>query len=110
MRLLNIPAIALGIVSPLMAQQPDRPPDSTEALCQKFSRPKPAGTLRVPIAGAGSSHNFPRYYTGTDSETLKAEEGVETAATLNAAEAIELMPQADVMVFSGSHEQFGRDN
>jgi uncharacterized protein len=110
MRFLTLPAIALGLASPLSAQDSELPADSTAALGQKFEEPKPAGVLRVLIVGAGSSHHFPKYYIGTDSETLKAEKDIHTAATLNAAEAIELMPQADVLVFSGNHEQFGRGN
>ena len=109
-RLLCLPALIIGLAAPLGAQPKELPADSTEALGQKFAEPKPADTLRVLIVGAGSSHHFPRYFIGTDSETLKAEKGIDTAATLNAAEAIALMPQADVLVFSGNHEQFGRGN
>ena len=110
MRLLSLPSIILGLTGPLTAQPKELPADSTEALGQKFAEPRPVDTLRVLIVGAGSSHNFPKYYIGTDSETLKAVKGIDTAATLNAAEALELMPQADVLVFSGNHEQFGRGN
>jgi hypothetical protein len=86
----------------------DQPADSTEALGQKFSDTRTEGVLRVLIVGAGSSHDFPRYFIGTDSKTLGAEKNIETAATLNGDEALRLLPEADVLVFSGNHERFGR--
>ncbi|MGN6553951.1 MAG: PVC-type heme-binding CxxCH protein [Verrucomicrobiota bacterium] len=82
-------------------------PRSTLAMGQKFAEPKPANTLRVLLVGAGSSHDFPRFFLGTDSEILRAGGGIETAATPNLEEALALLPQADVLVFSGNHAQFG---
>ncbi len=74
---------------------------------QKFSEPKLANTLRVVLVGAGSSHDFPRFFLGTDAEILRAAGGIETAATPNLDEALTLLPQADVLVLSGNHRQFG---
>ncbi len=74
---------------------------------QKFSDPKPANTLRVLLVGAGSSHDFPRFFLGADAETLRAAGGIEIAATPNLDEALTLLPQADVLVLSGNHRQFG---
>lgn len=59
------------------------------------------------IAGAGSSHDFPRFFLRQDTATLKAAGGIDTAATPNMLEALALLPQADVLVFSGNHPQFG---
>lgn len=82
--------------------------DTTEPMGQKFADPKPAKTLRVLLAGAGSSHDFPKYFLGADAETLRKAGGLDVAATPNHDEALELLPQADVLVFSGNHEQWGR--
>ncbi len=106
-RLVFLPLACLGLATALAVDLKDLRPDSTEALGQKFPDKKSEGTLRVLIVGAGSSHNFPKYFIGTDSETLSAQPGIETAGTLNAAEAIELLPQADVLVFSGNDGSFG---
>jgi uncharacterized protein len=90
---------------PLAAQAPD----STEPMGQKFAEPKPAKTLRVLLVGSGSSHDFPKFFLGTDSVTLKAVPNTDVAATPNLEEALALMEQADVMVFSGNHEQYGKE-
>jgi hypothetical protein len=82
-------------------------PDTTEAMGQKFANPKPASTLRVLLVGAGTSHDFPKYFLGTDAETLKAAGGIDIAATPNLEEALDLLKQADVLVFSGNHDQWG---
>jgi type 1 glutamine amidotransferase len=84
-------------------------PDSTAAMGQKFAEPKPAKTLRVLLVGSGSSHDFPKYFLGTDGVTLKAAAGMDVAATPNLEEALALLPQADVLVFSGNHDQYGKD-
>ena len=86
----------------------DLPADSTERLGQKFVEPrKEDGTVRVLIAGSGSSHHFPRDFILADSETLAADPKLNVVATLNAAEALELLPEADVLAFSGNHESWG---
>jgi type 1 glutamine amidotransferase len=82
------------------------PPDSTEAMGQSFAEPRPAGHLRVLLVGAGSSHDFPKYFLGADAATLRAAGNLDVAATPNLAEALALLPQADVLVFSGNHPQF----
>lgn len=84
-------------------------PDSTEAMGQKFAEPKPAKTLRVLLLGAGTSHDFPKLFLGSDAVTLKAVGGMDIAATPNLEEALDLLPKADVLVFSGNHDQFGKD-
>ncbi|WP_193214329.1 ThuA domain-containing protein [Luteolibacter marinus] len=97
---------AIALV-PALAQA--LPPDTTEPMGQSFAEPKPAKSLRVAIVGSGSSHDFPKYFLGTDSETLKAAGDIDVAATPNLAEALKLMEQADVLVFSGNHNQYGSD-
>lgn len=98
-------AILPLLSQPLMAL----PPDSIEPMGQKFASPKPAKTLRVLLVGSGSSHDFPKYFLGTDAETLKAAGGIDVAATPNLKEALALMTEADVLVFSGNHDQYGTD-
>ena len=58
------------------------------------------------FAGAGSSHNFPAFFLGTDALTAKAA-GYDVASTPNLKETLALLPQADLFVFSGNHGQFG---
>ena len=80
-------------------------PKTTHAYDQLFG-PRKAGQLRVLFAGAGSSHNFPAFFLGTDAQTAKAA-GYDVAATPNLKETLALLPQADLFVFSGNHGQFG---
>lgn len=84
-------------------------PDSTEAMGQKFAEPKPAKALRVLLVGSGSSHDFPKHFLGTDAVTLKAADNMDIAATPNLDEALALLPLADVLVFSGNHDQYGKE-
>ncbi|MEY3895896.1 MAG: hypothetical protein RLZZ214_1416 [Verrucomicrobiota bacterium] len=86
------------------------PTDSktTDATGQKFAERTPAKPLRVLLAGAGTSHDFPRFFLGTDAVTLKATGGIDVAATPNLDETLALLPQADVLVFSGNHDQYGQ--
>jgi type 1 glutamine amidotransferase len=77
------------------------PPNATVATGQKFAETKKPGVVRVLVTGSGSSHNFPAFFLKMDSETLQAA-GFETAATLNSAEALTLLPEADVVVCSGN--------
>ena len=80
-------------------------PKTTQAFGQSFG-PRKDGQLRVLFAGAGSSHNFPAFFLGTDALTAKAA-GYDVAATPNLKETLALLPQADLFVFSGNHGQFG---
>ncbi|MGA1338521.1 MAG: PVC-type heme-binding CxxCH protein, partial [Opitutales bacterium] len=80
-------------------------PKTTQAFGQQFG-PRKAGQLRVLVAGAGSSHNFPAFFLGTDALTAKAA-GYDVAATPNLKETLALLPEADLFVFSGNHAQFG---
>ena len=82
-------------------------PRTIAPMGQKFAEPKTANTLRILLVGAGSSHDFPRFFLGADAEVLRAAGGMDTAATPNLDEALALLPQADVLVFSGNHAQFG---
>ncbi len=84
---------------------PANDPRTTAPTGQKFGARKP-GQLRVLVAGAGSSHNFPRFFLGTDGQVTKAA-GYDVAATPNLKETLELLPQADLFLFSGNHAQFG---
>ncbi len=74
---------------------------------QKFAEPKRADTLRVLLAGGGSSHDFPRFFHAMNGDTLRASGGIDTAATPNAEEATALLAQADVVVLSANHGSFG---
>ena len=80
-------------------------PKTTQAFGQAFG-PRKASQLRVLFAGAGSSHNFPAFFLGTDALTAKAA-GYDVASTPNLKETLALLPQADLFVFSGNHGQFG---
>jgi hypothetical protein len=80
-------------------------PKTTQAYRQQFG-PRKAGQLRVLVAGAGSSHNFPAFFLGTDALTAKAA-GYDVASTPNLKETLALLPQADLLLFSGNHAQFG---
>ncbi|MEO7098070.1 MAG: ThuA domain-containing protein [Luteolibacter sp.] len=104
-------AVLLGAIAfvPLLSQQlAAQAPTSTDPMGQKFTDPKPAKALRVLLVGSGSSHDFPKFFLGTDEATLKAA-GMDVAATPNLAEALALLPQADVLVFSGNHDDYGKD-
>ena len=90
---------------PLLGQ-----PDSIAPMGQKFADTKAAKTIRVLLVGSGSSHDFPTFFLGTDAVTLKAAGGMDVAATPNYDEAMALLPQADVIVFSGNHDQWGKED
>jgi putative membrane-bound dehydrogenase-like protein len=80
-------------------------PRTTQAFGQSFG-PRKSGQLRVLVAGAGSSHNFPAYFLGADALTAKAA-GYDVASTPNLKETLALLPEADLFLFSGNHGQFG---
>jgi len=82
-------------------------PESTEASGQKFTGRSVTKPLRVLIVGSGSSHDFPKHFLGTDAQTLRATGTMDVAATPNLEEALGLLPQADVLLFSGNHDQWG---
>ena len=104
----NVPgaAKAFSAVQP-KKEEPAGPdsPKTTLPTGQKFGERK-QGVLRILVAGAGSSHNFPKFFLGTDAVTIRAA-GYDVAATPNGAEALALLPQADLLVFSGNHKQYG---
>lgn len=101
---------AMAITTMFAPAAEELPANSMEALGQTFADPKPADTVRVLLAGSGSSHHFPKYFIGTDAETLRAAGGLDVAGSLNPEEAIGLLQQADVIVFSGNDGQWGRAN
>lgn len=103
------PALAALLAPFFLTTASALPPDSIEPMGQKFAEPKPADTLRVLLVGSGGSHDFPKFFLGTDSVTLKAAGGIDVAATPNLGEALALMKQADVLVFSGNHDQYGKE-
>lgn len=89
------------VASPMFAAElTDRDAHSTAPTGQTFD-------LRVLVVGSGSSHHFPRFFLAADSETLNAAGGIDAVATANMEEAVNLLPQADVLVFSGNHESYG---
>jgi putative membrane-bound dehydrogenase-like protein len=83
------------------------PADSTSETGMRFAEPKRKGGLRVLIVGAGSSHHFPRDFVVGDRATLSVIPSADVIGTMNLAEALENMPKADVLVFSGNHNQWG---
>lgn len=105
LRSLTAAACALAITAGISRAEPvdltTLPPNATVATGQKFAETKKPGVVRVLVTGSGSSHNFPAFFMKMDSETLQAA-GFETAATLNSAEALTLLPQADVVICSGN--------
>ena len=85
----------------------DEPPESIAATGLRFAEPKKKDMLRVLLVGSGSSHHFPRDFIKTDRETLAVVPLTDVIGTMNLAEALEQMPKADVLVFSGNHNQWG---
>ena len=96
-------------MAPMLCHADPKDPKSTDATGRKFAERTTSKPLRVLLAGAGTSHDFPRFFLGTDSETLVATGRIDVAATPNLAETLVLLPQADVLVFSGNHDQYGTE-
>ena len=106
------PANAPGAAKAFAAVQPKKEepagpesPRTTLPTGQKFGDRK-TGVLRVLVTGAGSSHHFPNFFLGADANVLRAA-GYDVAATPNIEEALALLPQADLLLFSGNHKQYG---
>ncbi|OYV00986.1 MAG: hypothetical protein CFE26_23375, partial [Verrucomicrobiales bacterium VVV1] len=107
------PAPPAAVVAPAkpapVKPAPEKPagasdaPNTTAPMGQKFAEPKPANTLRVLLAGAGGSHDFPKFFLGADAEILRAAGGMDIAATPHLDEALGLLPQTDVLVLSANH-------
>lgn len=83
-------------------------PQTTDATGCKFAQSTPSKLLKVLLAGAGTSHDFPKYFLGTDKETLNGTGSIDAIGTPNLDESLSLLPQADVLVFSGNHPQYGQ--
>ncbi|MEO5714425.1 MAG: ThuA domain-containing protein [Luteolibacter sp.] len=105
LKLILLSAVALVPALGLAAPQD---PESTDPTAAKFAGRTASKPLRVLLAGSGSSHDFPRFFLGTDAQTLTATGGMDVAATPNLEEVLTLLPQADVLVFSGNHDQWGK--
>ncbi len=85
----------------------DEPAESIAATGLRFLEPRRTDeSLRVLVVGAGSSHHFPRDFIAADIATL-SKTGADVIGTMNLAEALDAMPKADVLVFSGNHKQWG---
>ncbi len=108
---LALAALALAIPATALSQENQLPPDSTEPMGQSFAEMVVGADtqdLRVLLLGAGSSHDFPRFFIGGDGDTLRKAGGLDVAGTPNLAEGLALLEKADVLVFSGNHEQFAQ--
>jgi uncharacterized protein len=101
--------VLVAIFCPISLVQGEIGPASIEPMGQSFSKPRDAQMLRVLLVGSGASHHFPRDFLGTDAQTLKAASGIDVAATPNLDEALKLIKETDVLVFSGNHEQWGTE-
>lgn len=83
-------------------------PTSIAATGMHFIEPRlTSDTIRVLLVGSGSSHHFPRDFIAADAALLRNQSKTDVAGTMNLDEALRLMPQADVLVFSGNHDQWG---
>ena len=85
------------------------PPNSTAATGQKFAEPRKPDSLRVLLVGAGQAHHFPRDFIATDRETLSRIKHADVIGTMNLDEALAAIQLADVLVFSGNHDQWGSE-
>lgn len=96
-------ALHLGAAMPAADETSEMLPESGETLPAKA----PADMIRALLVGGGSSHDFETYFHTADSATFKAAGGIIPAYTSNADEAITLLANADVLVFSANHASFG---
>lgn len=83
------------------------PPTTTQPMGRQFADPQPPGTVRVLLVGAGSSHDYPRYFLTFDAQTIRSAGNFDAIGTPNLEEALQRMPAADVLVFCGNHDQYG---
>ncbi|QJE95935.1 PVC-type heme-binding CxxCH protein [Luteolibacter luteus] len=67
-----------------------------------------AGTLRVLMAGGGSSHDFGQWYEREDQAILKEAGGLMTAYTSLPDEAAAQLPNADVFLFSSNDGAYAK--
>lgn len=106
--LVGITLLFAATLAPLLCLADPQDPKTTDATGRKFAERTPSKPVRVLLAGAGSSHDFPKYFLGMDSETLTRDGRWDVATTPNLEEALTLLPEADVLVFSGNHDQYGK--
>ncbi len=104
----TLPHLLAIAFTPILCLADPSDPKTTDATGQVFTERTPAKLLRVLLAGSGTSHDFPRFFLGTDAVTLKSTGRIDVAATPNLTETLTLLPQADVLVFSGNHAQYGK--
>lgn len=83
------------------------PPAADAAPAAPAFAPREAGRIRVLLAGAGASHDFDRFFLGTDAQTLRSALKADVVAVGDAAEAARLLPEADALVLSANHPDFG---
>ncbi len=93
----------------LVAKLRKEPAESTAATGLTFATPKKKASIRVLLVGAGSSHHFPRDFIAADIELLDQQSNIDAIGTMNLKESLKLIPQADVLVFSGNHAQWGNE-
>lgn len=85
-------------------------PNSTAATGLRFVEPRAADdVIRVLLVGAGASHHFPRDFIAADLALLKNTPKIDAIGTMNLEEALARLPEADVLVFSGNHDQWGEE-
>lgn len=70
--------------------------------------PRQAGLTRVLLAGAGGSHDFERFFLKMDGETLRATGRIDPVGVSDSADALRLLPDADVLVLSANRADFGQ--
>lgn len=100
--------LAAVALMPILCLADPQDPKTTDATGQTFAGRTPSKPLRVLLVGAGTSHDFPRFFLGSDAATLKTSGKLDVVGTPNLNEALSLLPQADVLVFSGNHDQYGQ--
>jgi type 1 glutamine amidotransferase len=86
------------------------PAEGGPLLEEKASLPEKAvaGTLRVLMAGGGSSHDFNAWYDREDQKILREAGGMVTTYTSDPEEAAKLLPRADVFLFSANDPTYPR--
>jgi putative heme-binding domain-containing protein len=77
---------------------PDAPPSAPSKLAGQFS--KGDKVLGVAITGGGSSHDFPKWWGGTDVATLNAVSGVKAVYTENPNDLLDALDSIEVLYLS----------
>jgi type 1 glutamine amidotransferase len=117
MKLALLPALSLLSLSTVFAAAPE-PPKAAPAEPAKTPNefPKTGETLpaqaapdhvRALLIGGGSSHDFEGLFHKVDGEMLRKGGSISTAYSSNLEEVLGILPNADVVVLSANHRQFG---